>query len=162
MSAVQNTEASIAPKKVRSIKAQSLDRRMLGILAAFAVAWGLVCLIGFTLTQVLIADPHVSTYTAEQINYLQNSPFWVSIAKAMTAIGTLVGAVYLFLRKKSAYHWFSVALVGTLLVLLDSVLRDGFHILGGMDTGVNLGMVIVSIFLFWTSYSAFYAGQLED
>jgi len=143
-------------------KDMSLDQRMLGILAAFAVTWGLLCLLGFTLHQIATPDELARSYSPDQIAYLQETPAWVGFGKAMTAIGLLCGAVYLLLRKKSAYHWFSISLVGTLMIMVDSVLRDGFHTLGGMDTGVNLGMVIVGIFLFWASYSAFYEGQLED
>ena len=55
-----------------------------------------------------------------------------------------------------------ISLVGTLLTMVDSMFRGGFEILGGMMTGVNMGMIIVSIFLFWASYSAFQEGQLDE
>lgn len=162
MSAVQSLEASHVATEKPANQVKSLEQRMLGILAAFAVTWGVLCLVGFTLSAIATPEELARSYSAEQITYLQNTPGWVSFAKAMTAIGLLCGAVYLLLRKKSAYHWFSISLVGTLMMMVDSVLRNGFYVLGGMDTGVNLGMVIVGIFLFWASYSAFYEGQLED
>jgi len=145
-----------------TIKGSPLEQRMLGIMAAFAVTWGLLCLIGFTMSEVATAEDLARQYTADQIAYMEATPAWVSFSKAMTAIGLLCGAVYLLLRKKSAYHWFMISLVGTLMTMFDSLSRDGFHVLGGMDTGVNLGMVIVGIFLFWAAYSAFYEGQLEE
>jgi hypothetical protein len=143
-------------------KVESLDQRMLGVLAAFAIAWGLVCLLGFTLSHTASPIELARSYSPEQIAYIQDTPGWVSFGKAMMAIGLLCGAVYLLLRKKSAYHWFSISLVGTLMIMADSVLRGGFEILGGIGSGVNLGMIIVSVFLFWASYSAFYEGQLKD
>ena len=137
------------------------DDRMLGVMAAFAVTWGLLCLTMFTLS--LTADPAdlVRQYTPEQLAYIEATPAWVMFSKAMTAIGVICGAVYLLLRKQSAYSWFMIALFGTLLTMLDSVLRGGYDMLGGMMTGVNIGMVIVCIFLFWASYSAFQEGQLD-
>lgn len=146
----------------QAMQGTSLDQRMLGVLAAFAIAWGLVCLLGFTLAQTASPAELSRSYSPEQIAYIQGTPPWVSFGKAMTTIGLLCGAVYLLLRKKSAYHWFSISLVGTLMIMADSVLRGGFEILGGMGSGVNLGMVIVGVFLFWASYSAFYDGQLKD
>ena len=143
-------------------KDKAPEQRMLGVLAAFAVTWGLVCLVGFTLTEIASPADLAKTYTPGQVSYLQNTPAWVGFGKAMMTVGLLCGAVYLLLRKKSAYHWFSVSLVGTLIIMMDSVLRGGFNILGGMNSGVNLGMVIVGVFLFWASYSAFYEGQLDD
>lgn len=141
---------------------RSLEQRMMGVMAAFAVTWGLLCLVGFTLNQIASPEELARSYSPEQLAYLSHTPAWVFFGQAMATIGTLCGAVYLLLRKKSAYHWFSIALAGTLMIMMDSVLRDGFHVLGGIGTGVNLGMVIVAIFLFWASYSAFYEGQLDD
>lgn len=149
-------------KPKQTDKGTPLEQRMLGVMAAFAVTWGLLCLIAFTMNQIATPTDLARSYSPEQIAYLQNTPAWVVFGKAMTTIGTLCGAVYLLLRKKSAYHWFCISLVGTLLIMADSVLRDGFHVLGGIGTGVSLGMVIVAVFLFWASYSAFYEGQLED
>ena len=141
---------------------QSVDDRMLGVMAAFAVTWGLLCLIMFALSFLPDADDLARQYNPEQVAYLQATPGWVMFSKAMSAIGVLCGAVYLLLRKQSAYHWFMISLVGTLLTMVDSIFRGGFEILGGMMTGVNMGMIIVSIFLFWASYSAFQEGQLDE
>jgi len=163
MSVLQmDTEVSLPAETIQVEKGHSLQQRMLGIMAAFAVTWGLLCVLSFTLSQITSPEELALTYSPEQIAYLQNTPAWVGFGKAMTAIGLLCGAVYLLLRKKSAYHWFSISLVGTLMITADSALRGGFDVLGGMESGVNLGMVIVGIFLFWASYSAFYDGQLED
>ena len=141
---------------------RSVDDRMLGVMAAFAVTWGLLCLIMFALSFLPDADDLARQYNPEQVAYLQATPGWVMFSKAMSAIGVLCGAVYLLLRKQSAYHWFMISLVGTLLTMVDSMFRGGFEILGGMMTGVNMGMIIVSIFLFWASYSAFQEGQLDE
>ena len=141
---------------------RSVDDRMLGVMAAFAVTWGLLCLIMFALSFIPDADDLARQYNPEQVAYLQATPGWVMFSKAMSAIGVLCGAVYLLLRKQSAYHWFMISLVGTLLTMVDSMFRGGFEILGGMMTGVNMGMIIVSIFLFWASYSAFQEGQLDE
>jgi len=141
---------------------RSVDDRMLGVMAAFAVTWGLLCLIMFALSFLPDADDLARQYNPEQVAYLQATPGWVMFAKAMSAMGVLCGAVYLLLRKQSAYHWFMISLVGTLLTMVDSMFRGGFEILGGMMTGVNMGMIIVSIFLFWASYSAFQEGQLDE
>lgn len=160
-----SVDAAVEPQPKLSVTnsaGSSLEQRMLGIMAAFAVTWGLLCLVGFTLSFTVSAQDIATNYTPEQAAYIAATPAWVAFSKAMTVIGLLCGAVYLLLRKNSAYHWFTISLVGTLLTMVDSVLRDGFSILGGMETGVNLGMVIVGIFLFWASYSAFYEGQLAD
>ena len=97
--------------------AHSADDRMLGVMAAFAVTWGLLCLIMFALSMMIDADDLARQYNPEQVAYLQATPGWVMFSKAMSAMGVLCGAVYLLLRKQSAYHWFMISLVGTLLTL---------------------------------------------
>ncbi len=161
MTAVDITAVPLGEKDTSPLNGSALEQRMLGIMAAFAVTWGLLCLLAFTLGQIASPEELALQYSPRQLAYLEATPAWVAFSKAMTAIGLLCGAVYLLLRKKSAYHWFMISLVGTLLTMVDSLLRDGFHVLGGMNSGVNLGMIIVGIFLFWASYSAYYEGQLE-
>ena len=148
-----------APQNARSVS--TADDRMLGVMAAFAVTWGLLCIVMFTMSFWTSPESMARQYSPDQIAYLSATPAWVMFAKAMTAVGILSGAVYLLLRKQSAYYWFMISLFGTLLTIFDSVLRGGYEILGGMMTGVNIGMVIVGIFLFWASYSAFQSGQLD-
>lgn len=153
------TSVATAPQTKPAVS--TADDRMLGVMAAFAVTWGLLCLVMFTMSFWSDPDAMARQYSSEQLAYLAATPAWVMFAKAMTAVGILSGAVYLLLRKQSAYYWFMISLFGTLLTILDSVLRGGYDILGGMMTGVNIGMVIVGIFLFWASYSAFQEGQLD-
>jgi len=155
------SDLTLAAEPKRSAAQKTADDRMLGVMAAFAVTWGLLCLAMFALS--LMADPETlaKQYTAEQLAYVMATPAWVMFAKAMTAIGVLCGAVYLLLRKQSAYTWFMIGLFGTILTMLDSIMRQGYQTMGGMMSGVNIGMVIVCIFLFWASYSAFQEGQLS-
>jgi len=155
------TQASIELTQEKPAKVRTADDRMLGVMAAFAVTWGLLCLLMFALSFMTDPEDLARQYTPDQLLYIQATPAWVMFSKAMTTIGVLCGAVYLLLRKESAYYWFMIAMFGTLLTMLDSLIRDGYSVLGGMMTGVNMGMIIVCIFLFWASYSAYREGQLS-
>jgi len=107
MSVAENLDGLPSVDRDLGVKVK-LNQRMLGVLAAFAVAWGLLCILGFTFGAIATPEELARSYSPEQIAYLENTPGWVSFGKAMTAIGLLCGAVYLLLRKKSAYHWFSI------------------------------------------------------
>ncbi len=151
-------------EQVNQMKARkaALEQKWLGIFACFTVAWGLLSLFGLVVSMLATPEALSSYYTAEQVSYLSATPFWAMTGKAFTSCGLLVGAVYLLLRKASAYFWFMWSLVGTLMVMLDSAIRGGFHILGGMETGVNLAAMIVGIFIFWAAYTAVQEGQLQS
>ena len=135
--------------------------KALGLMASFAVAWGLLGLVSFVFYVTLDIETLHNTYASEQVNYILDTPVWARAGHALGVMGMLVGSVYMLMRRKSAYHWFMYSLVGTLLVLLDSILRNGFGIMGGMETGVNIAVIIVGIFLFWAAYSAYQEGQLK-
>jgi len=155
------TDAIEAPDLKPVRKKLNAEQRMLGIFACFTVAWGLLSLFSFTMSMAVDAQGLEAQYTPAQIKYLSETPIWAVVGKAFTACGLLVGSVYLLLRKTSAYYWFMWSLVGTLMVLLDSAMRGGFRVLGGMESGVNLASIIVGIFIFWASYTAVQEGQLE-
>jgi len=160
---MSGTDIAATPKpSVKVAPKMNMDQRMLGIMSAFAVTWGILCLVMFTLSVTVDVDTLTQRYNPAQVIYILSTPAWVMFAKAMTAVGLMCGSVYLLLRKQSAYTWFMISLFGTMLVMLDSVIRGGFETLGGMETGVNVGMIIVGIFLFWASYSAFQDGHLEE
>jgi len=137
-------------------------QRWLGIFACFTVAWGVLSLVIFVASITATPETLSRQYSPTQMQYLLYTPVWAAAGKAFTACGLLVGAVYLLLRKTSAYYWFMWSLVGTLMVMLDSAIRGGFHILGGMNSGVNIASIIVGIFIFWTSYTAVQEGQLQS
>jgi len=138
------------------------EQKWLGIFACFTIVWGLLSLVSFMLGAFVDAERLGSHYSPAQISYLSDTPTWAVMGKAFMACGLLVGSVYLLLRKSSAYFWFMWSLAGTLLVMLDSILRGGFEVLGGMETGVNLASVILSIFIFWAAYTAMQDGQLKS
>ncbi|WP_418152539.1 hypothetical protein AB8615_01390 [Litorimonas sp. RW-G-Af-16] len=151
--------ASTAEQNNTKVPVNYADRA-LGILACFAVTWGLLGLLSFTFFVTADLQALSGTYRPEQIAYILDTPFWVRVGQALGVFGMLTGSVYLLLRRKSAYYWFMWSLLGTLTVLLDTILRSGFQTMGGMESGVNIAVTVVGIFMFWGTYSAYQEGQL--
>ena len=132
----------------------------LGILSVFAVVWGLLNLLGLTLAITQTADTLARSFSAEQVAYIVDTPVWARMCHAVSVVCLLVGAGYLLMRRRTAYHWFMVSLFAMLGLLLDGTLRGGFELLVSISTGLNLGYMIVGVFLFWAAYSAQRDGQL--
>lgn len=141
---------------------REVNNRWLGILACFAVTWGLLGLLNFVFFVSADEAYLLETHTLKQVAYIVDTPFWVRACQALAVLGMLTGSVYLLLRRRSAYHWFMWSLVGTVGVLADTILRNGFRIMGGIDSGVNLGVTLVGLFMFWATYSAYQDGQLGE
>jgi len=161
MTQVTHLDVKASENEVMPKQQMDVAQRWLGIFASFTVAWGLLSLVGFVMSLTTSAQTLSHYYTPEQVQYLLNTPFWAGAGKGFNCGGLLIGSVYLLLRKESAYFWFMWSLFGTLLVMTDSILRGGFQILGGMETGVNLASIIVGIFIFWAAYTAVQEGQLQ-
>jgi hypothetical protein len=133
----------------------------LGILAVFAFVWGLVNLAGLALSITEDAQSLSRSFSPEQVAYLIDTPIWARIARALSIMFLLAGSTYLLLRRQSAYHWFSAALFMMLVMMLDGLFRGGFGLLASITTGLNIGYLLLTLFLFWSAYSAKQSGQLR-
>ena len=132
----------------------------LGILAVFAIVWGLLNLLGLALALTQTAESLSHSFSAEQVRYILETPPWARMCHAVSVVALLIGAGYLQMRRRTAYAWFMGSLFAMLGMMLDGALRGGFDLLVSITTGLNLGYMIVGVFLFWAAYSAQREGQL--
>ena len=102
-----------------------------------------------------------SLYNAEQLSYVTNTPFWAKFFNAVSLCAGLVGSGYILLRKATAYRWYMLSLVGTLIVMLDAVYRGGFNTMSSTHFGVSIIGMIIAVYLFWASYNAKNKGELR-
>lgn len=135
--------------------------KSLGVMSAFAVAWYSFCLLVFVMMVSVGEKAIINVYSAEQVEYLISTPFWVKAAQAVSTLAGLIGSVYLLLRRSSAYHWFALCLAALLVMIFDASLRGGFEIMGSSLMGISLIGFIVGIYLFWAAYSARNEGELS-
>lgn len=133
----------------------------LGILSVFAIVWGLLNLLGLGLALTQDAQSLSASFSERQVAYILDTPAWARMCHAVSVMALLVGAGYLQMRRSSAYHWFMASLFAMLGLILDGALRGGFDLLVSITTGLNLGYMIVGVFLFWAAYSAHRDGQLR-
>jgi len=138
---------------------KSLTQQFMGILGAIAVVWYLFVTLVFVLT-VQNAGQNVNL-SAEQLAYIENTPWWSRMGKAVTVIAGLAGSVYFLMRKKTAYWWFMVSLMGILVIMVDGVFRGGFAIMGGAQTGFSVFLILIGLYMFWTTHNARLKNQLH-
>lgn len=133
----------------------------LGILSAFALVWGLLNLLGLCLAMTQDAYSLSRNFSPEQVAYILDTPVWARTCHAVSVVALLIGAGYLQMRRASAYGWLMVSLFAMLGLLLDGAVRGGFELMVSITTGLNLGYMIVGVFLFWAVHSARAEGQLR-
>lgn len=133
----------------------------LGILGACALVWYLFGLYALFLSLRMTPEMAASLYNAEQLSYVTNTPFWAKFFNAVSLCAGLVGSGYILLRKATAYRWYMLSLVGTLIVMLDAVYRGGFNTMSSTHFGVSIIGMIIAVYLFWASYNAKNKGELR-
>ena len=133
----------------------------LGTLGAFALVWYLFALFALIMTFGMTVEKASSIYTAEQLQYVMNTPSWVKFFSFAALCAGLVGSGYILLRKANAYRWYMLSLISTLVLILDAASRSGFGTMPSTHFGVSLIGMIIGIYLFWATYSAKNRGELR-
>ena len=133
----------------------------LGTLGAFALVWYLFALFALIMTFGMTVEKASSIYTAEQLQYVMNTPSWVKFFNFAALCAGLVGSGYILLRKANAYRWYMLSLISTLVLILDAASRVGFGTMPSTHFGVSLIGIIIGIYLFWATYSAKNMGELR-
>lgn len=131
------------------------ENRWLGILAAFGVVWYLILAAQYGLSLMTnIEELKATGVTDEQIAYIYATPFWAHSAKSLAVLAGVFGSVALFLRKPAAYWLLAIAVIGTMGVMLDAVLRGGFQMFGGATSSFSIIAIVIALFLFWFAHNA--------
>jgi len=133
----------------------------LGVLGACALVWYLSGMIALIMSFNMKADTAVSLYTADQLQYVMNTPFWAKFFNSAALCAGLIGSGYILLRKANAYRWYMLSLVSTLVLMLDAAFRGGFNIMSSTHFGVSIIGMIIAVYLFWATYSAKNKGELR-
>jgi len=107
------------------------------------------------------AETANSVYTAEQLEYVRNTPFWANFFNSAALCAGLIGSGYILLRKATAYRWYMLSLIATLILMLDAAFRGGFNIMSSTHFGVSIIGMIIGVYLFWATYSAKNKGELR-
>ena len=142
-------------------KLKAYNDGWLGILAVFAFVWGLLNLLGLAVALTHNAESLSRSFASEQVDYILDTPVWARMSHAVSVIALLVGAAYMQMRRASAYYWLMASIFAMLGMMLDGALRGGFDLLVSITTGLNLGYMIVGVFLFWAAHMARQDGQLR-
>jgi hypothetical protein len=102
--------------------------------------------------QVLNTETFRNQYTNEQLQLLDNAPFWVIIAFGFAVFFGLFGCIALLLKKSIAYPLFLLSLLGIICQMFYNwVLVDSFAIYDAS------AFIMTSIILIFALFLAFYS-----
>ncbi len=104
--------------------------RHLWIVGGLSLLWNAVGALDYSASQLRI-EAYMSQFTPEQLAYFYAFPAWAVAAWAIAVWGSLLGSLFLLLRKASAVWLFGVSIVAMVLTGIYSyVLTDGLALMG--------------------------------
>jgi hypothetical protein len=112
----------------------------LWVVGVVSLLWNAVGALDFTMTQLEVTA-YLKGLTPAQLEYIYGFPFWAVLVWGVGTWGSLLGSLFLLLRRRFAVKLFGASIIGALLTNLYSYgLSDGLKV---MQNGV--GAVIFSV-----------------
>ena len=132
----------------------------LWVVGVLALLWNVVGAFDYLATQLEL-ESYMSQFTQEQLDYFYGFPKWAVSAWAFAVWGSVVGTIFLLLRRRWAVWAFAVSLVGLgVTTIYNFVLTNGAEIMGGGGTVFTMVIWFVAIFLYVYSRNQAKAGVL--
>lgn len=140
------------------------DVRMPGLtgVAIFGIFWNFLGIIAFVIAMMVTREGLDAAGTSEaQIEYVFATPIWAKLSNAIAVFTGFAGSLSLLMRKKSAYILFTISLLAIMIVMLDTIFRNGFTYLGPVNNAISLAVILIGLFLFWIAHRAHIKGALS-
>ena len=121
----------------------------LWIVGAVTLLWNAVGALDYVATQLRI-EPYMSQFTPEQLEYFYGFPAWTVAAWARGVWGSLLGSLFLLLRRRWAVWLFGIAIAGLAVTTLHNfVLTDGAAVMGSGAAVFSAVIWVIALFLFF-------------
>ena len=121
----------------------------LWIVGAVTLLWNAVGALDYVATQLRI-ERYMSQFTPEQLEYFHGFPAWAVAAWAFGVWGSLLGSLFLLLRKRWAVWLFGIAIAGLAVTTLHNfVLTDGAAVMGSGAAVFSAVIWVIALFLFF-------------
>jgi hypothetical protein len=121
----------------------------LWIVGILSVLWNAVGAFDYVATQTRL-ESYMSQFTPEQLEYFYAVPAWMDSAWAVGVWGSLLGSIFLLLRKSWAVWLFGASILGLAVsTVYNFILSDGMAVMGSgaaIFTSVIWAIVLLLFF----------------
>lgn len=133
----------------------------LWIVGILALLWNFVGAFDYLATQLKL-ESYMSQFTQAQLDYFYAFPKWAVSGWAIGVWGSVLGTIFLLMRRRWAVWAFGASLVGLVVTTIyNFVLTNGAEVMGGGGTMFSIVIWVVAIFLFVYSRNQAKAGVLS-
>lgn len=119
----------------------------LWIVGVLALLWNVMGAFDYSATQLRL-DFYMSQFTQEQLDYFYSFPAWMDASWAIAVWSSLLGSIFLLLRKSWAVALFGLAILGLAVsTLYNFVLSNGLEMMGSGAAMFTLVIWVIAILL---------------
>lgn len=121
----------------------------LWVVGSLGVLWNGMGALDFTMIQLRI-DQYMAMYTPDQLDFFYSFPQWANATWAIAVWFSVLGSVYLLMRKRAAVPLFWVALFAMLATTLHNFLLSDVSmmaIMGPGAAGFTLAIIVVAVLM---------------
>ena len=121
----------------------------LWIVGILSILWNAVGAFDYVATQTRLKS-YMSQFTPEQLEYFYSFPTWMDSAWAVGVWGSLLGSIFLLMRKSWAVWLFGASMLGLAVsTIYNFILSDGMALMGSgaaIFTAVIWAIVLLLFF----------------
>lgn len=115
----------------------------LWIIGVLTLLWNAMGAFDYLMTQTE-NDAYMSRFTPEQLEFFYGFPTWVVFFWALAVWGSLLGSIFLLMRKSWAYPTFMVAFVSMCVTTVHNyILENGMDVMGGMGPAIFTAVIFL-------------------
>ena len=102
----------------------------LWLIGVVSLLWNAMGALDFVMTQIEQED-YMAAFTPEQLEYFYGFPIWVIVTWAIAVWGSVLGSIFLLLRKTLAVWMFFFSMIAMIITTFHNyVLSDGLQVVG--------------------------------
>lgn len=121
----------------------------LWIIGVVSVLWNAVGAFDYLATQLQV-ESYMSQFSPQQLEYFYSFPVWADAGWAIAVWGSLLGSVFLLLRKSWAVALFGLAILGMVATTIyNFVLSDGLAMMGSAGAMFTVVIWVIALLLFF-------------
>jgi len=133
----------------------------LWVVGILTLLWNAVGAFDYVATQSRL-ESYVSQFSPEQLEYFYAFPAWVDAAWAVGVWGSLLGSLFLLMRKTWAVWMFGAAILGLVVTSVHNfVLSDGAALMGEGAVIFSAVIWVIALFLYFYSVAMAKRGVLS-
>lgn len=124
------------------------------IVAVIGLLWNIIGVFQY-LSQAFINEETKALMSADELNFIEQTPAWINVAFAIAVWFGLIGCIALLMKKKRAKSFLLISLIAVIIQMSYSIFAtNAMELFGVISVIMPTIVILVAILLFFFSKKA--------